>query len=66
MWHFLFTLCCNMKFHLILSILILMLVLKVNQYSKKYPIKNKWMSYWAMISSIFVIIKFLLLFLGRI
>jgi serine/threonine protein kinase len=51
---------------ILLSILILMLVLKVNQYSKKYPIKNKWMSYWAMISSILVIIKFLLLFLGRI
>lgn len=51
---------------ILLSILILMLVLKVNQYSKKHPIKNKWMSYWALISSILVIMTFLLLFLGRI
>jgi serine/threonine protein kinase len=51
---------------ILLSILILMLVLKVNQYSKKHPIKNKWMSYWAMISSILVIMTFLLLFIGRI
>jgi serine/threonine protein kinase len=47
---------------ILLSIFILNLALKVNQYSKKHPIKNKWMSYWASISSILVIMTFLLLF----
>ncbi len=58
-----FTLFCFIS--LFVSILTLIFVSKVNQLSKKHRIKNKWMSYWAMISSVFVIIISIFLILIR-
>jgi serine/threonine protein kinase len=53
----------------ILAILSIILSVRAIKYAKKYPVKNNWMSIWALINSILVVLVFLALygrfFLGR-
>jgi serine/threonine protein kinase len=53
----------------ILAILSIILSVRAIKYAKKYPVKNNWMSIWALINSILVVLVFLalygLFFLGR-
>ncbi|MCF8416050.1 MAG: serine/threonine protein kinase [Crocinitomicaceae bacterium] len=53
----------------ILAILSIILSARAIKYAKKYPVKNNWMSIWALINSILVVLVFIalygLFFLGR-